>query len=332
MDAPTSFEFFNGFPRLPLANIPTPLIELKKLSALLKGPRIFMKREDLTGFAMGGNKVRKFEFFMAEALQRGADCCLAIGAVQSNHARMAAASALYCELKAYLLLMGDQPSDTRGNLLLDYMLGAEVTYIPTIADFEERMKVLSDLADRLQRDGNKPYVLPVTSALGCLGPMMAMEEALKQTRSMGVRMDHQFIAVGTGETLVGLTLGADLNRVTLETLGICIGRKKREMIHTLEKMGTQIRELIPENSPIGLGCSLTDDYLGKAGHPSKEGLDAIRLVAKTEGIFLDPIYTGKAMAAMLDMIQKKRFNRDENLLFWNTSSSPIFFAFDDYLC
>lgn len=171
--------------------------------------------------------------------------------------------------------MGERPSDVKGNLLLDYMLGAEVIYIPMIVDFEERMKVVLDLADRLQREGKRPFALPVVGKLGCLGPMMAMEETLRQTRSLGVYIDHQFIAVGSGETLVGMTLGAELNGATLKTIGVCIGRKKEEMVPPLEKLGTQARELISANSKTSLDYSLTDDYLGKAGHPVKEGLDAI---------------------------------------------------------
>jgi 1-aminocyclopropane-1-carboxylate deaminase/D-cysteine desulfhydrase-like pyridoxal-dependent ACC family enzyme len=332
MDALMSFEFYNDIPRLSLAQSPTPLAELKKLSDFLKGPRIFMKREDLSGFAMGGNKVRKFEFFMADALQKGADCCIAIGGIQSNHTRVTAASALHCGLKTYLLLMGEKPSDVRGNLILDYLLGSEIVYIPEMFDFEGRLNAMLRLADNLKRDGKKPYVLPVVSPLGCMGPLMAMEETLKQAEMMNIHFSHQFVSVGSGETLVGLVMGVAFGEAELETVGVCIGRNKEQITPILEDLIDKFKALVLRNQKKGsLKYSLLDTYLGKSGHPTKEGLDAIRLVAKTEGIFLDPIYTGKAMAAILDLIQKRRFRQDENILFWNTSSPPIFFAYDDYL-
>lgn len=331
MDALMSFEFYNDIPRLPLAQSPTPLVELKKLSDFLKGPRIFMKREDLSGFAMGGNKVRKFEFFMADALQKGADCCIAIGGIQSNHTRVTAASALHCGLKTYLLLMGEKPSDVRGNLILDYLLGAEIVYVPEIFDFEGRLNSMRRLADNLKRDGKKPYVLPVVSPLGCIGPLMAMEETLKQAEMINIHFSHQFVPVGSGETLVGLVMGVAFGEEELETVGVCIGRNKEQITSILEDLIDKFKDLVRNQKKGSLKYSLLDAYLGKAGHPTKEGLDAIRLVAKTEGIFLDPIYTGKAMYAMIDLIKKKRLNRTENILFWNTSSPPIFFAFNDYL-
>jgi 1-aminocyclopropane-1-carboxylate deaminase/D-cysteine desulfhydrase-like pyridoxal-dependent ACC family enzyme len=329
MGASISFEYFNNIPRLPLTQIPTPLVELKKLSAFLKGPRIFMKREDLVGFAMGGNKVRKFEFFMADALQKGADCCIAIGGIQSNHTRVAAASALHCGLKAYLLLMGEKPPHIRGNLLLDYMLGAEIIYIPEFLDFEGRTKAMLKLAETLEKDGYKPYVLPAVCPLGCLGPLMAMEEALKQ--AMDINFDYQFVPIGSSETMVGLIVGAKHAGPKFETVGICTTRKKELINPTIEDLSIKLNDLFGGDQEARFNYSLLDGYLGKAFHPTQEGLDAIRLVAKTEGIFLDPIYTGKAMAAMIDLIQKKKFSQSENLLFWNTASSPIFFAYEDYL-
>jgi 1-aminocyclopropane-1-carboxylate deaminase/D-cysteine desulfhydrase-like pyridoxal-dependent ACC family enzyme len=325
-----SFEPFYGFPRVLLAQTPTPLIELKRLSALLKGPRIFMKREDLSGFAMGGNKVRKFEFFMADALQKGADCCIAIGAIQSNHARVAAAAALHSGLKAYLLLMGESPSELKGNLLLDTLLGAEIIYIPGISDFGGRLKAMVNLVDRLKEEGRKPYVLPVVSPLGCLGPCMAMVETLDQAESTEVDFGHQLVAVGSGETLLGLIFGATLKKSKVKTLGVCIGRRKELMIPTLEQLTSELLDLTGEaQQEVNLHYSLSDDFLGDPGHPTREGLEAIRLVARTEGVFLDPIYTGKAMATLIDLIQKKKFSAAENVLFWNTSSPSIFFAYDD---
>lgn len=184
------------------------------------------------------------------------------------------------------------------------------------------------LAEDLRREGKNPYVLPVVGALGCIGPMMAMEEALRQTRSMGIRISGQFIAAGTGESLVGLAIGVERNGAELETVGVCIGREQRRLSPVVERLKTEAKVLISENPQSRANYHITDDYLGEAGHPTKEGLEAIRLIAKTEGIFLDPIYTGKAMAAMVDMIRKRRFGRNDNLLFWNTSSAPIFFAYD----
>jgi 1-aminocyclopropane-1-carboxylate deaminase/D-cysteine desulfhydrase-like pyridoxal-dependent ACC family enzyme len=291
-----------------------------------------MKREDLSGFAMGGNKVRKFEFFMADALQHKADCLVAIGAVQSNHTRIAATCGLSCGLEPYLLLMGEQPNELRGNLLLEHILGAEIEYIPKLFSFEERLQAMCGLTRRLKRKGRKPYVLPVSDPLGCFGPLQAMEETLQQANLMDVDFDCQVVPVGSGETLLGLAMGVVLKGSHCETLGMCIGRGKGDMASLLNTLAVQLPDLIAGDvMPSDMRYSLLDDYLGVAGEPTPEGLAAIELVGRAEGIFLDPIYTGKAMAGMLDLIRHGRFSSSQNVLFWNTSSAPIFFAYDTYV-
>lgn len=322
---------YMGFSRLPLAVSPTPLKELKRLSALLRGPRIFVKQEDLSGFGMGGNKVRKFEFFMAEALKEKADSCIAIGGIQSNHVRVAAASAVHCGLEAHLLLMGEKPSITTGNLILDYLLGAKVSYIPSLSGFDERMAAMNAVADKLQEEGRRPYVVPVVDPMGCLGPMMAAEEALQQAKEAHVRFTHQIIPVGSGESLLGVAAGASVSGADIETLGVCVGRRQELMAPIVAETGKGLIEALrAKDRAVRLTYSLLDEYLGEYGYPTKQGLEAIRLLARTEGIFLDPVYGGKAMAALLDLIAKGRFEPTDGVLFWNTTSPPIFFAFDGY--
>jgi len=193
---------------------------------------------------MGGNKVRKFEFFMADALQNDKDCCIAIGAIQSNHARVAAASALHCGLAAYLLLMGERPPVEKGNLTLDYMLGAKITYIPPIFDFQERLNAMQKLGDSLEQRGRNPYVFPVVSPMGCLGPLMAMQETLKQAEMMNIHFDHQFIPVGSGVRLAGLVMGAVFESPELETVGVCIGRDRELMKLIFENLCVQFADII----------------------------------------------------------------------------------------
>lgn len=325
-------------PRFSLAEFPTPVHYLERLTEAVGGPKIFMKRDDLTSLGMGGNKTRKLEFLVGEALRRGKDTLVTAGGIQSNHCRLTAAAAARAGLNCHLVLNGpsgkpgepvEQPN---GNLLLDTIFGATVHFCSR----PQRDSRLQEVAAELENQGCAPYVIPVggSNAVGAVGYVNAMAELSGQIEEMGIDPDAIVFATSSGGTQAGLTLGARLVGFEAEVLGISIDQTK-----TGEAPFPPVLETIANETALRVGTdirmtetdfSLDCRYLG-AGYavPGDLEFDAINALARLEGILLGPVYTARAMGGLLDLIQKGRFTRDQTLLFWHTGGTPELFAWAD---
>jgi D-cysteine desulfhydrase len=316
-------------PRQPLGFFPTPLHELANLSRVLGGQRIFIKRDDQTGLAFGGNKTRKLEYIIGKALAEGADTLITAGAGQSNHCRQTVAAAASLNLECHLLLGGSKPEQANGNLLLDQLLGAQIHWSGEHRKGED----IPVLFEQLRKNGRKPYVVPYggSNELGATGFVEALCELDSQTFEMQIDFDHIVFASSSGGTHAGLLVGKSLLKKSFALTGIAIDKvgsaekTVAELIIDLANATATSLEADLSFSPSDL--SLNENYTGAGygiiGEAEKE---AIRLTAKHEGILLDPVYTGRAMAGLIDLIRKGHFTKDEFVLFWHTGGAPALFA------
>ena len=307
--------------RIRLAHVPTPIEPLPRLSQWLEGPEIFFKRDDLTGIAKTGNKVRKLEYLIAEARQQGCEVLITCGGAQSNHARATAVAAAKLGMKCHLVLRNAMSGDLDGNLFLDRLFGAEITFI-TPLEYEQVDDLMAKLAEGLESKGHKAYVIPEggSNALGALGYAAAMEEVVKQMKAQRLEFDHMICAVGSGGTMAGMLLGRSSFEVKAEIHGINVcddatyfqNRIANIVRDAKRRFGFEIN--LQKND-----ISVIDGYVGKGyGLSRQEEIDLIKQVARMEGILLDPVYTGKAMYGVMDLIRQGRFKKSEKILFWHT--------------
>lgn len=321
-------------PRVTLGRWPTPLHELLRLSDTLGGPRIFVKRDDLTGLALGGNKCRKLEYVLGDAKQRGIDTLITSGSSQSNFALQMAAAARKLEMKPYLLLVKGAHVETQGNLLLHNILSSVVKILDIVDPgemFTTMPKKMNELADELRSQGCNPLVIPAgaSNPLGTAGWVDAAEEIGQQLEEQKIDVQHVVLANSTGGTQAGLVLGFKYLKLPLNVIGISVLNKKTAAINAVV---TQVNETA---KLLGLDITITpdevtlyDDYVGQGyAIPTKECIDAIRVVAQTEAIFLDPVYTGKAMAGLMDLINRGYLTRQEAVLFIHTGGTAATFAY-----
>lgn len=311
-----------SFPkRLNLARVPTQIEELARFSRFLEGPKIYIKRDDQTGLSLSGNKVRKLEFLLADALAQGCDIVITCGGIQSNHARATAVAAAKNGLRCHLVLRSGNTTPADGNLFIDRLMGAEIEFLseedyPAV---EQRMRTV---AEEFAESGHKAYVIPEggSNEIGSLGYVNAALEINEQLRAQNLSIDHIIVPVGSGGTLAGLIVGQALCNLPGQVWGInvCetpdfferkIARITRGLAKKLEAQVELSRsdiEIIP--GYIGKGYALS----------SQQELDVIKQVAKTEGILLDPVYTGKAMFGITSEIRKGRFKETDKILFIHT--------------
>ncbi len=322
----------NKIPRLNFAHLPTPIEELPRLSDLLAGPRILVKRDDQTGLAFGGNKTRKLEFLVAEAQEQGARTLISGGALQSNHCRQTAAAAAKYGFDCILVLNGEMPDKPSANLLLDQLFGAEVV---TIADRNERDRVLKETFDKAVADGRKPYLVPYggSSATGALGYAFAMEELMGQMQDLRVLkelggLDAVIFGTSSGGTHAGLVLGQRVFGFKGKVLGISIDESEEWLKSHVSKLATEASERLGKRIEFESAEVLANADYCKAGYGvlTDAEREAVNLFAKHEGLLLDPVYTGRAAAGMIDLIRKGYFKRDETVLFWHTGGQPALFA------
>lgn len=319
----------NNLSRFKLAEYPTPIHFLKTLTTAFDGPDIYMKRDDLISLGMGGNKVRKLEFLIGEALEHRKDTLVTAGGIQSNHCRLTAASARRAGLDCHLVLNGVPPDTPNGNLLLDNLFGAHIHY----CDRKDRDSMLYQVADELAENGKKPYVIPVggSNSTGTVGYVDAMFELEIQLKKMNLTPEAIVFASSSGGTQAGLTLGARITGFKGQVLGISIDQVKTGTASFLPVLARTVNETAKRiDSDIAMtesDFSLDCNYLG-AGYAVPGGLEfgAIRDLARYEGILLGPVYTARAMGALLDMIQKNVFKKDQSVLFWHTGGTPELFA------
>ena len=317
--------------RVSLGHFPTLIHKLERLSHHLGGPTIFVKRDDQSGLATGGNKVRKLEFLFADALAHGCDHVVTLGGPQSNHVRQTAAAAAQLGLGCTIVLRGKRPSQKLGNLLLDELLGARVHW----SGDRKREEVAADVVTELERVGARPYLIPVggSNALGAIGYTVAMGEALDQLAAQDLVINAMVVASSSAGTQAGLVLGAALRGFAGRVLGMSIDSPEEELNRHVTDLALASARLT--NSGIGsqqLRVEVNANYLG-GGYAVVGDLerDAIRTVARTEGLLLDPVYTGRAMGGLIDLIRRGHFSRDEQILFWHTGGTAALSAFADAL-
>jgi len=309
--------------RLRFAHLPTPIEELKRLTAELGGPRIFVKRDDATGLALGGNKTRKLEFIVADALAADARTLVTAGAAQSNHCRQTAAAAARFGLSCVLVLNGTPGDRPTANLLLDSLFGAKIVWV---SDRKDREKAQEAVFRDLQASGDVPYFIPYggSTPLGALGYAFAVEEVLSQ----GCDPDCFVFGTSSGGTHAGLVLGARIFGFKGRVLGISIDETEAWLKERVSGLAAEASELLGPRIDFSPGEILADDSYCHAGYGvlTDAEKEAVRLFARTEGLLLDPVYTGRAAAGLIDLVRKGHFGLGESVLFWNTGGQPALFA------
>ena len=310
-------------PRLNFAHLPTPIETLPRLSEALGGLRLLIKRDDQTGLAFGGNKTRKLEFLVAEARDRGAKTLISGGALQSNHCRQTAAAAARFGFECILVLTGDIPEQPSANLLLDQLFGAQVVYV---SDRKDRDRILQQTFDHAAEKGMKPYLVPYggSSPTGALGYAFAMKELMDQN----VHADWIVLATSSGGTHAGLVLGQQVFGYKGKVLGFSIDESEEWLRTHVSELASSASEKLGNRIEFTPDEVLANADYCKAGYgvlaePERE---AIHLFARHEGILLDPVYTGRAAAGMIDLIRKEFFKKDETVLFLHTGGQPALFA------
>ena len=325
------------FTRVRGAFLPTPLMEMPRLTKLLGGPRLLVKRDDNTGLAFGGNKARKLSFLVGDALKKGCDTLITSGGLQSNHCRQTAAMGAMYGLRVVLVLGGEEPLVHQANLLLDSMLGAEVVFVNS-TEAEEIEAAVEREVQRLKQNGHSPYVIPVggSNVIGSMGYAEAMLELLAQINEKQLTVDHIVVATGSGGTQGGLELGNRLLNAKIQIHGMIVLPK------VTEKLKERMSEIVSEGVQIVTGEEIAPEdvigqlktysaYAGPAYAVATPGcIEAIQIMARTEGLIVDPVYTGKAVDGMIDLIRQGKFSKDETLVFLHTGGTPALFAYADH--
>lgn len=325
------------FPRRRYTEGWTPLEHLPHLTRFMGGPHIFIKRDDLLGLTAGGNKTRKLEFLVADALKQGADTLITVGAVQSNHCRLTLAAAVKEGLKCRLVLEQRVPDsydyDASGNNYLFRLLGVEKT---TVVDLGTDLgAAMQAEADELAAEGRKGYVIPGggSNAIGALGYVSCAQEILGQAFDKNIQFDHLVCASGSGGTHAGILVGMRAMGSKIPVTGISVRRPVPEQEDLIGGLATVTREFMGFPSDLGENeLNIFDDYVGPGySIPTEEMAEAVRIFARTEGILLDPVYTGKAAAGLLDLIQKGHFQKGEKVMFLHTGGAPGLYAYQDVI-
>ncbi len=326
--------------RVRLGQFPTPLQELGNLARALHGPRIFIKRDDLDGLGTGGNKLRKLEYAFADARRQRATAVITTGAVQSNHVQLTAAAANRLGLKTYLILRGEKPDQATGNLFLDKLLGVEeITYLSDASDVGDDVRAarldeaVRQLAAELRSRGETPYYIPngcsgLHSALGYSG---CVYEIVGQLHARNLAPDYIVTACGTAGTQTGLILGSILySHGEINVIGMSVAQARSKVADKVARNLDEAAEFLGlrlDHDDVRDAITVYDDYIGPGyGTPTPAMQEAVKLVAQTEGIILDPVYTGKAMAGLIDLIRAGFFTPDDIVVFLHTGGIGGLFA------
>ncbi|WP_339725586.1 D-cysteine desulfhydrase [uncultured Paraglaciecola sp.] len=326
--------YLNHFPRVSLSHSPTPLEKLPRLSDYLN-VNIWVKRDDCTGLAGGGNKTRKLEFLMADAIRKGADTVITVGGLQSNHARQTAAAAAKLGLACELVLedvagVPRQDYYRNGNLLLDQLCGAKIHRLETHQSSE---LVVAQVMSDIEAQGKKPYLIPLggSNALGSLGYVACAAEIVSQSHALHLSFDQIVVASGSAGTQAGVLAGLIALQQDIPVLGMCVSRSgvaQQTLVEDLLKQTLTLMEI--DDTQVAGKVKANGDYYGEGyGISTDEMTRAVQLVATLEGLLLDPVYTGKAMAGLIDLCQQGFFTPEQNILFIHTGGSQGLFAYSD---
>jgi D-cysteine desulfhydrase len=323
------------FPRRRYTAGNTPVEKLSRFSALFNGPTIYCKRDDLLGLAGGGNKTRKLEFLMADALSQEADTVITCGAIQSNHCRLTLAAANKEGFACHLVLEQHEPNSysrfANGNNFLFDLLGAEAVHVVESGiDLTVKMR---SVADELRGQGRKPYIIPMggSNAIGALGYAACVQETLQQLFEMELNIDAIVCTTGSAGTHAGILTGLFANNARIPLIGISINREKETQRHAVHDLcGELAAKLNLRGVPDFEDVIIFDDYIGEGYSLVTENMiEAVRLLARTEAILLDPVYTGKTMAGLIDLLKNGYFNNMKNILFLHTGGAPVLFAYTE---
>ena len=316
-------------PRLELAKLPTPLDRVENLGKSLGNLDLWFKRDDLTGFGLGGNKVRSLEYLAADAMKVNSNILITGGSPGSNHVRTTMAVAAHLGLKGVAVLSGTRPSKANGNLLLNQLLDAKLVFTGN-PDRSYIDNYIEDEAESLRGKGESPYMIRRggVSSLGCIGYVSAAVEICSQLQSLNLNPDILLCATGCGVTQAGLLVGFKLMGLNCRLYGITVSRSRDECVAYIKQLINETEDVLGLDSRVKNDeIFVFDEYIGDGySVPTSEGIDAIRLVAQTEGIFLDPIYTGKAMAGLTDLVKKGLIGSDNTVIFLHTGGSPSIFS------
>ena len=313
------------FPRVHLGIFPTPLHKLENLSRRY-GKNLYVKRDDMTGVGLGGNKVRKLEFLLADAKARGADVVFTTGGAQSNHAMLTAACCNKLGMRSILILKRRGVTERKGNLLLDHLLGCDVQFLDTDS-YEEVYAEMRRQGAELKRQGHVPYYIPVggSTALGALGYVAGMEETYAQARELGVHFNHTVCVCGSGGTTAGVAVGTKLYSPGTRALGIAVDDDPFEEI--VPRLMEETLALLERSEVVEPGDISIQFHVGRGyGVAGPEDTAAVKTMARAEGIFLDPVYTGKAFAHFLHLLEEGYFDGEENILFLHSGGAGGLFA------
>ena len=323
-----------AFPRVRLCQAPTPLERLPRLTAALGGPDIWMKRDDLTGMGLGGNKVRKLEFLLGEAQAQGADHLVTQGAVQSNHVRQTAAVAARLGLRCTAVLehrieTNDGTYLNNGNVLLDRLFGAELEYCPGGTDMQAAIETVGA---RLRAEGSRPYLIPGggSNAVGATGYAAVALELVAQANEMGLSIDRLVHATGSAGTQAGLVAGLHAMDHPMPVLGIGVRQPQAIQEANVLRLAQATATRLGVARPVPASAVVADcSYVGGGyGVPTPGMIEAVRMVAQTEGILLDPVYSGKGMAGLIDWVRQGRFTRGQTVVFLHTGGSSGLFGYE----
>ncbi|MCG8029339.1 MAG: D-cysteine desulfhydrase family protein [Candidatus Thiodiazotropha taylori] len=315
-----------------LGHFPTPITKLSRLGSLLNGPELFMKRDDLSGLALGGNKTRKLEYLFFDAIAKGCDTVVTPGAAQSNHCRQTAAAAALLHKACHLVLGGEPPETANGNLMLDNLFGAQVHWCGAHRKGED----IPEIVERLKMQGREPYVIPYggSNELGAYGFVDAMAEL--ETQLDAAAITHIVFASSSGGTHAGMMLGRVLLHKACRLIGINIDKGENDVIpfddFIIDLANRTSRSINSDHRFTTQDLILNGDYVGAGyGVIGELEREAITLTAENEAILLDPVYTGRAMGGLIDMIRGGEFSKADRVLFWHTGGTPALFAYADAL-
>lgn len=329
------------FPSVPLAHVPTPLEPLHNLSRELGGPQLWVKRDDCTGLAMGGNKARQLEFYVGDALKHGADTLLTTGAVQSNHVRMTVAAArklgLQCEVQLEERVSGRASEyHASGNPFLVKLMGARIHYYPVGEDEGGADRAIDARAQALKREGRIPYVIPLSEGhtpFGALGYVNAAEELLSQMTSLALEVAALVLPSGSASTHSGMLAGLRARNSKIPVFGFCVRRNRELQLARVRRRTHEVAQMIDHPNAVEESDILLDDsVLGKGyGQLSDAVREAIALTARCEGLLLDPTYSGKAMAGLIQLVRAQRFRSSDHVVFLHTGGTPALFGYPELL-
>lgn len=330
---------FDDVPRLPLTSLPTSFYKLANLSNMLSDTDIYIKRDDVMDLAHGGNKTRKLEYIFADALNSGADCVITMGGIQSNHVRQTVSAASRLGMESHVILNNPVPEMkekmlSSGNYLMDVIMGAHSYLID--GDDDVVIAKMAQIEKELIQNGKVPYIVPLgaSNGIGSLGYMLAAKELIAQWQNMNIKPSHIFVGTGSGGTHAGLLIGLRyFGNFTTKVVGISVSQPEEIKKQTVRDVIAQMKDVIEIDD--GLikeeDLIISGDYYGSAyAYPTDDANAAVKLLGSTEGILLDPVYTGKAMAGMLDMIKSGVLENPRDIVFLHTGGAPALHPYSEY--